>query len=82
MANKQYMQIKNDKKWKAIEMFYVNKKTPEEICNKLNIDITTFNFYIAHEKIDVNGEHIEKKNVKFTYVDNIFRKTRYGQCQK
>jgi len=81
MANKQYIKVENDKKWKALNLYYNGKKTPEQICKIMNIDITTFNEYRIYENIDVNGKHKEKKQVKFTYVDRIFRKTRYCQCK-
>jgi hypothetical protein len=82
MANKQYIKVENDKKWKALNLYYNGKKTPEQICKIMNIDITTFNEYRIYENIDVNGKHKEKQNVKFTFIDNINKNWRYGQCQK
>ena len=82
MANKQrYTQIKNDKKWQALELYYNKKKTPEEICKIMNVDITTFNEYRIYENIDVNGKHKEKQDVKFTFLDNINKNWRSKKCK-
>jgi hypothetical protein len=81
MANTK-TKTKNDKKWACIEKYRKHKWSKEKICKKENVTMKQLNGWLSFEYIDNKGKYRDKTEDKFTFVDNIYRKTRFGQCQK